>query len=236
MHGITFNEVMDILDKWQFFYGQIAGRELWMDKPKEIQDKDLANFIRDLETVRSFVNLLRVTDTDIDNLKDNLKIVNYVNKVLGKENDLCNQKEFIEAVHKMCDHFGFVAYEYFDIDPTMLKFKIKDRNGNIIDTIETDQYSFNKNTLDKLWDKLSNAVPNKPAEKHIVGWRPISEYSREKYDWVLVKYFDGNFECIPEVAEMRVDGKWYNRAGALIDPDIFDVKYFFDMQQLDKEV
>lgn len=55
----TFNEVMDILDKWQFFYGQIAGRELWMDKPKEIQDKDLANFIRDLETVRSFVNLLR---------------------------------------------------------------------------------------------------------------------------------------------------------------------------------
>lgn len=24
----TFNEVIDILDKWQFFYGQRAGREL----------------------------------------------------------------------------------------------------------------------------------------------------------------------------------------------------------------
>lgn len=53
----TFNEVIDILDKWQFFYGQRAGRELWMDKPKEIQEEDLANFNRDLETVRSFVDL-----------------------------------------------------------------------------------------------------------------------------------------------------------------------------------
>ena len=44
----TFNEVMDILDKWQFFLGQRAGRELWMDKPTKIQEEDLANFNRDL--------------------------------------------------------------------------------------------------------------------------------------------------------------------------------------------
>lgn len=50
----TFNEVIDILDKWQFFYGQRAGRELWMYKPTKIQEEDLANFNRDLETVRSF--------------------------------------------------------------------------------------------------------------------------------------------------------------------------------------
>lgn len=55
----TFNEVMDILDKWQFFLGQRAGRELWMDKPTKIQEEDLANFNRDLDTVRSFINLLK---------------------------------------------------------------------------------------------------------------------------------------------------------------------------------
>lgn len=81
-------------------------------------------------------------------------------------------------------------------------------------------------------EKVDNNEVKKKAE--IIGWRPISEYSREKYDWVLVKYFDGSYECVPEVAEMRVDGKWYSRSGALI-PDIFDVKYFFDMQQLDKK-
>lgn len=57
--GTTFNEIMDILDKWEFFLGKRAGRELWMDKPTQIQDQDLTNFNRDLETVRSFVNLLR---------------------------------------------------------------------------------------------------------------------------------------------------------------------------------
>lgn len=64
-------------------------------------------------------------------------------------------------------------------------------------------------------------------------WRPISEYSREKYDWVLVKYFDGDFECVPTVAEMRPDGKWYVH-GILKDEEIpFDIRYFADMQLLD---
>lgn len=31
----------DILEKLSFFYGQRAGRELWNDKPKEIQDEDI---------------------------------------------------------------------------------------------------------------------------------------------------------------------------------------------------
>ena len=59
--GTTFDEVMDILDKWGFILGQRAGRELWIDKPTNIQEEDLANFNRDLEKVRSFINLLRVS-------------------------------------------------------------------------------------------------------------------------------------------------------------------------------
>ena len=43
----------DILYKWEFFYGQRAGRELWADKSKEVQDKDIEAFCRDLATVRS---------------------------------------------------------------------------------------------------------------------------------------------------------------------------------------
>ena len=64
--------------------------------------------------------------------------------------------------------------------------------------------------------------------KDKIKWKPISEYDREKYDWVLVKYFDGDFECIPEVAEKRVDGKWYTSEKEIP----FEVKYFFDMQEL----
>lgn len=45
----------DILDKWEFFYGQRAGRELWAEKPEEIQNADIEAFCRDLAVVRSVV-------------------------------------------------------------------------------------------------------------------------------------------------------------------------------------
>lgn len=60
---VTFEEVMDILDKWEFLLGQRAGRELWADKPTDVQDKDLAGFNRDLEKARSFIMKNNVQNT-----------------------------------------------------------------------------------------------------------------------------------------------------------------------------
>lgn len=48
-------KVMEILDKLSFFVGQRAGRELWNDKPKEVQDEDIKNFNRDIEYLRDFI-------------------------------------------------------------------------------------------------------------------------------------------------------------------------------------
>ena len=45
--------IIDILEKWSFFFGQRAGRELWGDKPREVQDQDIADFNRDMKIVRS---------------------------------------------------------------------------------------------------------------------------------------------------------------------------------------
>lgn len=61
-------------------------------------------------------------------------------------------------------------------------------------------------------------------------WKPIEEYDKGDYDWVLVKYFDGDYECVPCVAEKRF-GKWHSIDEKEIQ---FDVKYFMDMQQIDK--
>ena len=44
-------KALDILDKWEFFFGQRAGRELWGDKPKAVQDQDIANFNRDMKII-----------------------------------------------------------------------------------------------------------------------------------------------------------------------------------------
>lgn len=48
-------KVFDILNKFEFFQGKRAGRELWADKPKEVQDKDIADFIKDINYIRSYL-------------------------------------------------------------------------------------------------------------------------------------------------------------------------------------
>lgn len=48
-------KILEILDKLQFFGGQRAGRELWNDKQREVQDEDIESFNRDIESVRDFI-------------------------------------------------------------------------------------------------------------------------------------------------------------------------------------
>lgn len=47
--------VLNILHKWEFFFGQRAGRELWVDKPREVQNKDIIDFNRDIEKVKLYI-------------------------------------------------------------------------------------------------------------------------------------------------------------------------------------
>lgn len=56
---MKIDRAIEILDKWEFFHGQRAGRELWADKPKEVQDKDIADFCRDLGIVREALERTR---------------------------------------------------------------------------------------------------------------------------------------------------------------------------------
>ena len=50
-----FLSMIGILDKLSFFGGQRAGRELWNDKPREVQDEDIASFNRDIEYLRDII-------------------------------------------------------------------------------------------------------------------------------------------------------------------------------------
>ncbi len=92
-------------------------------------------------------------------------------------------------------------------------------------------------TTEALSANLAEANTERSDRYYGGGWQPISEYSRDEYDWVLIKYFDGEEECVPQVAELRSDGKWHVSTdfdGDFVIPTHFDVRYFFDMQQLDR--
>ena len=51
-----FEKVFDILSRWAFFFGQRSGRELWTDKTREMQDKDIVDFNQDMRAVRKWVS------------------------------------------------------------------------------------------------------------------------------------------------------------------------------------
>ena len=48
-------KALDILERFDFFQGQRAGRELWNDKPKDVQDKDIESFSRDCRLLIEYV-------------------------------------------------------------------------------------------------------------------------------------------------------------------------------------
>lgn len=56
---MKIERAIEILDKMEFFQGQRAGRELWAEKPTEVQDEDIANFCRDLGLVREALERTR---------------------------------------------------------------------------------------------------------------------------------------------------------------------------------
>ena len=53
---------LDILNKLQFFQGQRAGRELWNNKPEDVQNKDIENFNKDLYFLRIVLTAVDLGD------------------------------------------------------------------------------------------------------------------------------------------------------------------------------
>lgn len=65
-------------------------------------------------------------------------------------------------------------------------------------------------------------------------WLPEEKYDRVMFDWVLVKLRDpgsGEISPLPDIAEKRSDGEWYDRNDAKI---IWPVEYFMDLSLVDR--
>jgi hypothetical protein len=52
---ITKQQAIDIINKFEFFQGQRAGRELWASKEYSIQEADLVNFRQDCFDLLEYV-------------------------------------------------------------------------------------------------------------------------------------------------------------------------------------
>lgn len=52
---ITREEAIDIVERFDFFGGQRAGRELWKNKPFNVQERDISNFSRDCKLLLEYL-------------------------------------------------------------------------------------------------------------------------------------------------------------------------------------
>ena len=94
-------KAMEILDKISFFGGQRAGRELWNEKPRKIQDEDIVSFNRDIEYLKGIIRK-HMNDGWIPVDKDNLPD----HEVLACNEDGCELIGYIDIVG-----YGFFCEE-----------------------------------------------------------------------------------------------------------------------------
>ncbi|MBR5508990.1 MAG: hypothetical protein IKV59_02945 [Lachnospiraceae bacterium] len=52
---IEKSEILDILDKIQFFLGKRECREIWNIKPTDMQEEDLENFNKDIQKIKEYL-------------------------------------------------------------------------------------------------------------------------------------------------------------------------------------
>jgi hypothetical protein len=62
---ITKAEAIDIVNKFDFFYGQRAGRELWSSKEYSVQEVDLVNFRQDCYDLLEYLKNTEVYNESI---------------------------------------------------------------------------------------------------------------------------------------------------------------------------
>ena len=89
MKSDEINKALDRLDKLDFF-NQRAGRELWNDKPTDIQNQDIDDYSKDIKFLKYFINRLQA---EIERLEKHelSEALNYINQ-LETENKRLDKK------------------------------------------------------------------------------------------------------------------------------------------------
>lgn len=107
-------KAFDILDKFKFFGGQRAGRELWFGKPVDVQNKDIADFVRDVTFLKDFITQQKAENERLqaENKEQDQAIINALHRMGQIRTEAI--KEFAERLKDAVDEPTEIAGE--DID------------------------------------------------------------------------------------------------------------------------
>ena len=143
---MTNNEIIkawDILAKLDFFGGQRAGRELWNEKPVDVQNEDIKNFSKDIAFLKDLIN------------RHEEKNSNLTSDLTSLQNNLTSAKAEIERLKNilMCfmDALGKVR-KLDDIDEISLIPLMSELNKQYRAELKTEVY---KECIEKVKELLN---------------------------------------------------------------------------------
>lgn len=102
------NEIIkafDVLEKMEFFGGQRAGRELWFNKPIDIQNKDIGKFLRDIDFLKTFINSQQAEIERLTEYNENLQTAN-----TALSNEILEAK--LEAVREFAERLKETKFKH----------------------------------------------------------------------------------------------------------------------------
>lgn len=109
---------LDILDKMDFFQGQRAGRELWREKPFEVQEQDIADFSNGIDFIKKVIMnaSLLLTDAKLVSLKKDAEIEKLRKDIAAyQKSTIYWHKRWIEAASQL-DEYADMLMEEMDED------------------------------------------------------------------------------------------------------------------------
>lgn len=99
------NNIMEILDMLQFFGGQRSGRELWADKPTDVQDADIESFNKNINAIRDCIQQLESENAEKDARIQQLEAERNAAVAELKDNRICQKCEHFDARwNELCLH------------------------------------------------------------------------------------------------------------------------------------
>ena len=125
-------KALDILDRFDFFQGQRAGRELWNEKPFDVQEQDIAKFSQDVAWLKNYINEFTAENERLKKefIEQNLK--NIMRLETSKEIESEAYKDFAESIKKDFDNprIQKLGLDFVKFLKKLVDNKLQEMKGN----------------------------------------------------------------------------------------------------------
>lgn len=169
---------LDILNKFDFFGGQRAGRELWNDKPVEVQDEDVENFAKDVQFLKDLIKRQQAEIEELQILTGLMRKRTYYNKFVK---EVFQKEKGSNLVYPDADE---IYKRYFEQQAEIERLEKESLDK---ERAYTEEYIVRKELKSKLKTTKADAIKEfaEKLKESLTGWN--TDPTDEEIEYVIDK-------------------------------------------------